>query len=130
MAAIAGGTHLIGIGGPAAAVAAAAGALCEPGTLTSIAVETANFRFSEITEVRDVNLLPGAVKYGDLPALLALCAPTPLTISEPVIPAVVAAAYEVEQQAPAPRAQPATIDDLVGFWATQWAVPAHSPANL
>jgi hypothetical protein len=28
-----------------------------------------------------VNLLPGAVKYGDVPALLALCAPTKLAVA-------------------------------------------------
>ena len=47
------------------------------------------FRFGDITEIRDVNLLPGAVKYGDVPALLALCAPTPLTISEATPPLTV-----------------------------------------
>ena len=31
-----------------------------------------------LSQYRDVNLLPGAVKYGDLPSLLALCAPTPV----------------------------------------------------
>lgn len=47
----------------------------------SLAVGTGGFRFARITEIRDPDLWPGAVKYGDLPSLLALCAPTPLWIS-------------------------------------------------
>ena len=31
------------------------------------------FRFENIKDVADENLLPGAVKYGGLPAFLALC---------------------------------------------------------
>ena len=116
------GVHLIGCSCPAGAIVAVAGALCEAGTLSSIAVQTDGFRFGDITAVRDVNLLPGAVKYGDLPAILALCAPTPLTISEPAVPEVVAAAYTVEEGASTPRAQPEGETDLVGFWAAQWAL--------
>ena len=56
------------------------------------------FRFGDITEIRDVNLLPGAVRYGDVPALLALCAPTPLTISE-ATPPLTAAVYGVAPDA-------------------------------
>ncbi len=120
------GVHLIGYSHPAGAIVAAAGALCEAGTLSSIAVQTDGFRFSDITAIRDVNLLPGAVKYGDLPALLALCAPTPLTISEPAVPEVVAAVYTVEEGASNPRAQPEGETDLVDFWAAQWGA-AETP---
>jgi hypothetical protein len=49
--------------------------------VSSVAVDTAGYRFGKITEIRDVNLLPGAVKYGDVPALLALCAPTKLAVA-------------------------------------------------
>ncbi|MGV2341545.1 MAG UNVERIFIED_CONTAM: hypothetical protein LVR18_48770 [Planctomycetaceae bacterium] len=63
--------HLVGVNGAAAhAIAAAAVAGKQ---LASLAVDTQKFRFATITEIRDPNLLPGAVKYGDLPALLALC---------------------------------------------------------
>ncbi|MBA3311837.1 MAG: acetylxylan esterase [Planctomycetaceae bacterium] len=47
------------------------------GLVTKLALAPGDFRFANITDIRDPNFLPGAVKYGDLPALLALCAPTP-----------------------------------------------------
>jgi hypothetical protein len=122
------GVHLMGCSHPAGAIVAAAGALCDAGTLSSIAVQTDGFRFGDITAVRDLNLLPGAVKYGDLPAILALCAPTPLTLSESTLPEVVAAAYTVEAGASTPRAQPEGETDLVDFWAAQWG--AAEAANL
>src|SRR5262249_61010615 len=39
------------------------------------AIELNQFRFENIKDVTDENLLPGAVKYGGVPAFLALCAP-------------------------------------------------------
>ncbi|MEX0714221.1 MAG: acetylxylan esterase [Pirellulales bacterium] len=39
------------------------------------AVDTAGFRFASLTRFDDAHFLPGAVKYGDLPAILALLAP-------------------------------------------------------
>ena len=43
---------------------------------------------------QDPEFVPGAVKYGDLPALLALRAPHPLMIlGEPVMPEVVSKAF-------------------------------------
>ena len=52
-------------------------------------------RFARLKSIGDLNLLPGAVKYGDLPALLALAAPTELWITGEgaATPAVVTAAY-------------------------------------
>lgn len=47
----------------------------------ALAVDTGGFRFGRITEIRDPDLWPGAVKYGDLPGLLALCAPVPLWLA-------------------------------------------------
>ena len=38
------------------------------------------FRFANLASYRDVNFLPGAVKYGELPALLALSAPQRLLV--------------------------------------------------
>jgi hypothetical protein len=70
--------HLVGIGGAAPIVAAAA-----PFArvfVDSIALDTQGFRFASITQYRDPNLLPGVVKYGDLPALLALCSPAKLVL--------------------------------------------------
>jgi len=72
--------HLVGMSGPAAAIATAACALARD-TVSSLAIDTLGFRFGQITDIRDVNLLPGAVKYGDLPGLLALCEPVPLWVA-------------------------------------------------
>ncbi|QDV37311.1 acetylxylan esterase [Tautonia plasticadhaerens] len=62
----------------------------------SLAVGTGGFRFAGITEIRDLDLFPGAVKYGDLPSMLALCAPTRLWLSgeSPEAPELVRSAYE------------------------------------
>ncbi|MBI1310752.1 acetylxylan esterase [bacterium] len=66
--------HLVGVNG-GGIFAAAAGAQSH-GALASLAVDTQGYRFESITDIRDVNLFPGAVKYGDVPALIALNAPT------------------------------------------------------
>ena len=71
--------HVVGVHG-AGVITAAACALAG-NLVSSIAVDTEGFRFESITEIRDVNLLPGAVKYGDTPAILALCAPTKIAIA-------------------------------------------------
>ncbi|HEY2841128.1 MAG TPA: acetylxylan esterase, partial [Pirellulales bacterium] len=66
--------------GPAAAWAAAARA--QAGTAISrLAIDTRGFRFAKLGSTRDVNLLPASVKYGDLPALLALGAPGELWLA-------------------------------------------------
>ena len=38
-------------------------------------VDTEGFRFANITSFDDLKMLPGIVKYGDLPAILALSDP-------------------------------------------------------
>jgi dienelactone hydrolase len=65
--------HIIGWEGAGPWVAAAR-ALC-PGAVTRTAIDMNQFRFENIKEVTDENLLPGAVKFGGVPAFLALCAP-------------------------------------------------------
>lgn len=65
--------HMIGLEG-AAPCALAARALAG-GEVKSALVDTEQFRFQELTSWIDVNFLPGAVKYGDLPGLIALSAP-------------------------------------------------------
>ncbi len=42
--------------------------------------DTAGFRFGNLSSVWDLNFLPGAQKYGDLPGLIALCAPVKTTL--------------------------------------------------
>lgn len=60
------------------------------------AIDTQGFRFAMLTDVYDVNFLPGALKYGDVPGLLALIAPTKLWLAGEgrQLPPVVAAAYK------------------------------------
>ena len=95
------GVHLIGIGRTAGPIVAAA-AVQAGAAINKVAIGTAGFRFASITQAFDPMLLPGAVKYGDVPGLLALVAPHPLWISgegdRP--PATVAKTYEASQAAP------------------------------
>jgi dienelactone hydrolase len=74
--------------------AAAALAQCH-GAVDRAAIDTAAFRFANLQSVRDVNLLPGVVKYGDLPGLLSLAGPTKLWLAGEgsEVPAIIAAAY-------------------------------------
>ncbi len=60
----------------AAAAAAQAG-----DAVRRVAIGTAGYRFASITDIRDPMLVPGAVKYGDVPGLLSLVAPHPLWVS-------------------------------------------------
>lgn len=64
---------VVGIDG-AGPIAAAAGALLHDG-LQSVALDAEGFQFGKITSPWDPNFVPGAVKYGDLNALIKLCAP-------------------------------------------------------
>ena len=59
-------------------------------------METDGFRFANLTSYRDANCLPGALKYGDLPALLALAAPNPLWIAaeDGRVPQIVDSQYQ------------------------------------
>ena len=71
--------YLVGVAGAGPWVSAAR-ALA--GTAVSrTAIDTGGFRFAQLSDWRDDNFLPGAVKYGDLPALLALGSPGPLWIA-------------------------------------------------
>lgn len=85
--------HLAGFG-PAAVYAAAAAVQAGP-AVSKLAVGTGGYRFASITEIRDPMLLPGAIRYGDVPGLLALRAPQPLWLhgegTEP--PRIVRATY-------------------------------------
>jgi hypothetical protein len=74
----------------------AAAALAQArGSIDRATVDTDGFRFADLKSIFDVNLLPGAVKYGDLPGLLSLAPPARLLLigegSE--APAIVAASY-------------------------------------
>jgi len=65
--------HIVGWEGAGPWVAAAR-ALCGD-AVARTAIDLNQFRFENIKEVTDENLLPGAVKFGGVPAFLALCAP-------------------------------------------------------
>ena len=65
--------HLVGWEGAGPWVVAAR-ALCGD-AVARTAADLNQFRFETITSASDENLLPGAVKFGGLPAFLALCAP-------------------------------------------------------
>ena len=71
--------HLVGVNG--AGIITAAAAAISTDSIASVAIDTQGFRFESITEIRDVNLFPGAVKYGDVPAILALCEPVKLAVA-------------------------------------------------
>ena len=84
---------LLGVNG-AGPWAAAARVQAED-AVTRLFVDTQGFRFARLASWRDPNFLPGAVKYGDLPAMLALSAPHALWLGGEggKIPEAVAAAY-------------------------------------
>jgi len=63
--------EIIGTDG-AAPVALVAGALLGK-TISSVKAELDGFRFANLTNLWDVNFIPGAVKYGDVEALQRLC---------------------------------------------------------
>ncbi|WP_075090567.1 hypothetical protein [Verrucomicrobium spinosum] len=72
---------LEGSGQVAAAAVAQAKSVVAQGVIA-----TGGFRFGSLKDVWDVNFVPGAVKYGDVPALLALCAPVSLKVLDEAKP--------------------------------------------
>ena len=89
------GVHLIGLGRTAGPIAAAAA--FQAGTaVNKVAIGTRGFRFASLTQAYDPMLVPGAVKYGDVPGLLALAAPHPLWLSGEgdQAPSVIASSYQ------------------------------------
>lgn len=75
--------HILVAGVEGAGAIAAATTALSSGSVEHLAVAPEGFRFSEITDVWDSNFVPGAVKYGGVRALLALCAPVKLTVVQP-----------------------------------------------
>ena len=75
------GIHLIGLG-PIAGPLVAAAAVQAGAAIDKVAISTGGFRFRTITAARDPMLVPGAVKYGDVPGLLALLAPHRLLLAD------------------------------------------------
>ena len=91
--------HLVGVNGAGPLVAAARA--IAGSAVDRAAVDTQRFRFADLTSYRDPSFVPGMVKYGDLPALLALSAPHKLWIGgeKGDVPDVVAAGYHAANAA-------------------------------
>ena len=86
---------LVGLNGAGAWVAVAK---AQAGSsVDGLAVDTGGFRFAKVSDIYDVNFLPGGAKYGDLPGILALGAPGKLFLAgegtEP--PGLIKRMYEV-----------------------------------
>lgn len=62
----------------AGAIAAAAGVMLRE-VAHSVTLDLQGFTFEKLTSMWDINFVPGAVKYGDVSALLKLCAPLKVT---------------------------------------------------
>jgi hypothetical protein len=70
-----------------------------------LAVGTGGFRFAEITDIHDPMMLPGAVRYGDVPFLLALRAPHKLWLAGEggTLPQRVSRCYRAAEDADPPE---------------------------
>lgn len=85
--------HAVGVHGGGALLAAARALAGDQ--LTDVAIATDGFRFGKLLRWQDSGFVPGAVKYGDLPSLLALSAPLRLWIGDEAESlSLVAGAYE------------------------------------
>lgn len=82
--------YVAGVEGAGPIAAAAVG--MAQSKVNQLFVDTEGFRFATLNDVWDANFVPGAVKYGDVPALLSLCAPVKTTVvnetKESIAPAV------------------------------------------
>jgi len=74
-----GKVHLVGTGGAGLWALLAQAQMQTPGGRT--VVDLNRFTFKDVSSVDDPNLFPGALKYGDVPGLAVLAAPSSLTIS-------------------------------------------------
>ena len=70
---------MVGVAGAGHWVAAA-GAQAR-GAVSNLVIDSDGFRFVALDDAYADDFLPGAVKYGDLPGLLALAAPTKLWLA-------------------------------------------------
>ena len=92
--------HAVGVNGGGPLLAAARVIAAEQ--ISAAAIDTGGFRFAELTDWKDARFLPGAVKYGDVPTLLALSMPQKLWIGgEAAIPAIVESACRHHGSKPA-----------------------------
>ena len=73
-------SHIHGVDG-AGVIAAATTALARD-VVASASITTDGFRFGKLTNLWDVNFLPGGSKYGDIDGLLSLCAPVKMVLND------------------------------------------------
>jgi Acetyl xylan esterase (AXE1) len=107
---------LLGTQGSAAWAAPAAAIVGEQ--VARVAIDTGKFRFTTVTSYRDPNFVPGGVKYGDLPMLLALRSPHPLKlIGEGQVPEIINRWYAASGASDAVR--PAKLDGATIEWLVQ-----------
>ncbi len=114
--------QVVGVNGGGPLVAAArviAGA-----KMDRVAIDTEGFRFEMLNDWQHVNFLPGAIKYGDLPTLLALSAPQPLWINgEKSIPSITAKAYKAGGKPTAVALAPADVESTTA--AIDWILKSR-----
>ena len=70
---------MVGLGGAGHWVAAARA--IAGSAIDLAAIDTAGFRFANLTAIDDPDFLPGGAKYDDLPGIIALSAPGPLWLA-------------------------------------------------
>jgi hypothetical protein len=91
---------VVGLDGAGHLVAAAVAQ--SQGAVARAAIDTNGFRFAGLDDVYDINFMPGAAKYDDLPGLLALAAPARIWLAgegieaPPIVKAAFAAAGKAE----------------------------------
>ncbi|MHC4072522.1 MAG: alpha/beta hydrolase family protein [Planctomycetota bacterium] len=90
---------VVGLNGTGPLVAAAVAQA--QGAVARAAIDTAGFRFADLKDIYDIDFVPGAAKYDDLPGLLAISAPTRLWLAGEgqEAPSIVSAAYAAASKA-------------------------------
>lgn len=111
--------HLIGLGPVAGPIVAAARAQAG-GAIDKCAIDTGGFRFASLEAFDDIMFVPGAVKYDDVPGLLALSAPEKLWLAgEPAGLKPVKEAFAASGQAGALTSAPSGADSML---AVDWLI--------
>ena len=73
---------VIVVGESAGAPVAAITSALMRGVVGAVVLEPGDFRFAKLKDQYHPMFVPGAVKYGDMPALIRLCAPAPAAVVE------------------------------------------------
>ena len=121
------GVDLVGLagGGPLAAAARAQAG----DAVTAAAIDTEGFRFATTVSLTDPSFLPGIVKYGDVPALLAAGAPGRLWLAGEGrgTPSLVTAAYRAAGAPQQLTTASAGARDSSGAAAAEWLIGMLAP---